>query len=56
MCVIECVIYALVMFLLLMYVPLHLRHRCSELRCPCGGFFSFEEYEVSFPISFDYFG
>jgi hypothetical protein len=28
---------------------------CSELRLPLGGFFSFDEYEMSFPICFDSF-
>ena len=34
---------------------LALGHRCSELRCLLGGFFSFDKYEVSFFVSFDYF-
>jgi hypothetical protein len=36
-----------------MNVPLHLEHRCSELRVHLGRFFSFDEYEVSFLILFD---
>ena len=53
MCGIWCVI--LIMFLLQIWLLLHLRHRCSEWRCPLGGFFFFDGYEVSFPISFNSF-
>jgi hypothetical protein len=35
------------MFLLQMWMPLHLGHRCSEFRVHLGGFF-LDEYEVSF--------
>ena len=32
LCGVQCVLWALVKFLLWMWVPLHLEHRCSELR------------------------
>jgi hypothetical protein len=38
-------ISALVMLLLGMWVPLHLRHRFSELRFHLCRFFFFDEYE-----------
>ena len=49
------VLWALVEYLLWMWVPLHLEHRCSELRVLLGRFFSFDEYEVCFFIFFDNF-
>jgi hypothetical protein len=48
------VLWALVMILLLMWMHLHLEHRCSELRLPLVEF-SIDEYEVSFHILFDNF-
>ena len=38
-CEVQCVLWALVKFLLWMWVPLHLEHRCSELRVLLGIFF-----------------
>jgi hypothetical protein len=55
MCGFLCVIYALVMFLLQTWVPLHLEHRCSELWCPLGGFFHWRVFSVLNTVSFNYF-
>ena len=45
-------IYVLAIFPLQMWVPLFGGHRCSELRYHFDPFFFFDEYEVSFPVSF----
>jgi len=43
------------LFVLQMCGPLCLGHRCSDLRCYIGRIFFFDEYKVSFPVSFDKF-
>jgi hypothetical protein len=40
------------MFLLQLWLPLCLGHRCSVLRYHLGGLL-FDEYEMFFPVSFD---
>jgi hypothetical protein len=39
LCGIQFEFYALLKFLVWMWLPMHLEHRCSELRLPIGGFF-----------------
>jgi hypothetical protein len=54
-CEVQCVLCALVKFLLWMWVPLHLEHRCSELRAHLGKFFSLTSMKcpsLSFLITF----
>ena len=43
------------MFLLQMWVPLHFGHKV-QIEVDILVDYSFDEYEMSFPISFDYFG
>ena len=54
MCEVQCVLWDLVKFLLWMWVPLHLGHRCSELRLHLGRFFFWQLWSV-LPLFFDNF-
>ena len=53
LCEVHCMLWVLVRFLLQIWVPLHLRHGCSELKVHFGGFFLWWVWGV--PIFFDYF-
>ena len=53
--IVWCMPWSLGKLLLWIWVPLHLGHRCSELRVHLGRFFSFDQYEVSFLTFFDNF-
>ena len=46
LCEVLCVLWALVELLLWMWVPLHLEHRCSELRVFLGRFFLWRVWSI----------